>query len=312
MAPWEQDYFVSTAVQAAEMGNQDAVTFLKWESNFIVGRFLNAANGFNPDDGIAYNLVVSDSSGAPLQTWAAIEQATEAAGLSNANTWAVSSGDYGQLAVQSLAGIITVTESTAAIQAYGWLLASAAPYVNAIAGTQFDIVPRLSDGQLLTANHVVISTDTTATVLQGSNNDQLIEAGSGNDTIYGGSGINILFAGSGNDVLYGGSNNDYLFAGSGADTLSGGAGNNFMQAGTGADMFDLSTSDVAVDIIADFKLGTDHLVVAGDGPSSAFVGSLLKTVVQDSSGNAVLHLSSSHSVTLLGIGESQVTTSIFG
>jgi Ca2+-binding RTX toxin-like protein len=312
IAPWEQDYFVSTAVEAAEQGNQDAVTFLKWESNFIVGRFLNADNGFAPQNGVAYNLTVSDASGAPLQTWAAIETASAAAGQTNDANWSQSQGDYAQLAEQSLAGIITVTESTAAIQAYGWLLASGAPELNAIAGTQFDIVPRLTDGQLLTANHVIISTDTSATTLTGTNDDQLIEAGSGNDTIYGGSGINILFAGSGNDVLIGGANADYLFAGSGADTLSAGAGNNFMQAGSGADIFDLSATDIATDIIADFKLGVDHLVIAGNGPSSAFVGNLLQTMTQDGSGNAVLHLSASHTVTLQGIGETSVTTSIFG
>ena len=201
IAPWEQDYFVSTTVQAAEQGNQDAVTFLDWEANFIVGRFLNASNGFNPQDGIAYNLTVGTASGASLATWSAIEQASHSNGQTNDSTWSQSQGDYGQLALQSLAGIITVTESPSAMQAYGWLLASGAPEINTIAGTQFDIVPRLSDGNLLTSNHVIISTDTIGTTLSGSNNDQLIHAGSGNDTINGGSGINLLFAGSVNDVL---------------------------------------------------------------------------------------------------------------
>jgi hypothetical protein len=311
IAPWEQDYFVSTAVQAAELGNQDAVTFLKWESNFIVGRFLNADNGFAPQNGVAYNLTVSSASGAPLQTWAAIETASAAAGQTNDSNWSQSQGDYAQLAEQSLAGIITVTESTAAIQAYGWLLASGAPFLNSIAGTQFDIVPRLADGQLLTANHVIISTDTSATTLTGTNNDQLIEAGSGNDTIHGGSGINILFAGSGNDMLFGGANADYLFAGSGADTLSAGAGSNFMQAGSGPDIFELSVSDAAIDIIADFKVGTGHLMIAGAGPSSTLVATILQTMTEDGSEDTILHLSASHAVTLQGISESQVTTAIF-
>jgi hypothetical protein len=311
IAPWEQDYFVSTAVEAAEMGNQDAVTFLKWESNFIVGRFLNAANGFYPQDGVAYNLTVVNASGTQLTTWASIEQATLAAGQSVTTSLGNANGDYAELAMQSLAGIITVTGSTAAMQAYGWLLASGLPYVNAIGGTQFDIVPRLPDGQLLTGNNVIISTDTTATTLQGSNNDQLIEAGSGNDTIYGGSGTNLLFAGSGNDLLVGGPNSDYLFAGSGADTLSGGAGSNFMQAGSGPDIFQLSASDAAIDIIAEFKVGKDHLAIAGAGPASALVTTILQTMTTDSAGDAVLHLSGSHTVTLQGIGQSQVTTAIF-
>ncbi len=56
LPPWQQDYFISTAVQAAEQGNADALTYLKWSTNFIAGRFLNAAAGFNPHNGAAYNL----------------------------------------------------------------------------------------------------------------------------------------------------------------------------------------------------------------------------------------------------------------
>ena len=37
MAPWQQDYFASVAIEAAQMGNADALTFLKWEANFLVG-----------------------------------------------------------------------------------------------------------------------------------------------------------------------------------------------------------------------------------------------------------------------------------
>jgi hypothetical protein len=311
VAPWEQDYFVSTAVQAAEMGNQDAVTFLNWEANFIAGRFLNAANGFLPNDGLAYNLVVGTPSGAPLQTWGAIEQATQAAGDSNGTTFS-DNNDYGAYALQSLAGIITVTQSTAAIQAYGWLLASGAPgTADRSADPSYDIVPRLSDGQLLTGNHVMISNDTTATTLTASNDDTLIYAGSGNDTLVGGSGINILFAGSGNDSLTGGANNDYLFAGSGADTLYGGAGSNYLQAGSGADIFRLALQDAASDIIAGFKPGVDHLQLLGGAGTPAFEASLIAGATSNA-GSAVLHLSAGHSVELQGIGLAQLNTSMFG
>jgi hypothetical protein len=139
IAPWEQDYFVSTAVQAAGMGYADAVTFLGWMENFIVGRFLQGANGFQPQNGIVYNLTVGSSTG-PLPTWAAIEAASEAAGQTNGTGWAQSDGDYGQLALQSLAGIISVTGSADARKAHAWLLASGAPQLHT--DPQFDIVPR--------------------------------------------------------------------------------------------------------------------------------------------------------------------------
>ncbi|MDB5376154.1 MAG: hypothetical protein JWR00_600, partial [Rubritepida sp.] len=72
MPPWQQDYFASTVIAAASRGNADALTFLNWESNFLVGRFTHAAEGFDMHDGAAYLVAISDqASGAALYTtWA--------------------------------------------------------------------------------------------------------------------------------------------------------------------------------------------------------------------------------------------------
>jgi hypothetical protein len=142
ISPWEQDYFVSTAFQAAQMGNANALTFLEWESNFIVGRFLQASNGFPPQDGCTYNLTVGNSVG-PLTTWAAVEAASTAAGQTNGSGWAQSNGDYCQLALESLSGILTVSTGTLHSQAqtaYNWLVSSGAPQL--YTDYQFRIVPR--------------------------------------------------------------------------------------------------------------------------------------------------------------------------
>ena len=139
MAPWQQDYFASVAIEAAQMGNADALTFLKWEANFLVGQFLNSSNGFNPHDGAAYNLIVGNGNGTTYQTWAQIEQATVAAGDSNGSGWA--DGNFAELAAQTLAGIITLTGSSAAKQAYDWLMSSGAPQINPFVDPQFDVVP---------------------------------------------------------------------------------------------------------------------------------------------------------------------------
>src|SRR6185437_4719191 len=58
MAPWQQDYFAQVVAMAAEQGNAQAKQVLHWESNYIVGRFLQASNGLDPHDGVAYNMVV--------------------------------------------------------------------------------------------------------------------------------------------------------------------------------------------------------------------------------------------------------------
>ncbi|MGH7071965.1 MAG: Hint domain-containing protein, partial [Acetobacteraceae bacterium] len=342
LPPWEQDYFASTVVQAAEMGNQDAVQVLQWESNFLVGRFLNAANGFDPNDGIAYNLVTLDPSiDAPYTTWAEIEQATQAAGLSNGSGWTQSNGDYGQLALQSLAGIITVLGDPQAIKAYGWLLGSGAPYISEADfqnDPTYNIVPRLSDGNSLSWSNIIISNDSTATTIQGSPTaDQLIdETGSGDVTVIGGSGINLLFAGSGNDLLIGGSNDDYIYAGSGSDTIYGGAGTNYLDAGTGSTTFLLDTQDQAQDTIADFQIGTDTIAVtdasgqlfptgaiqatlasaaqdtSGQSFSPADIQAVIASATQNASGDAVLQISGSDAVTLDGISISSLTPEMFG
>ncbi|SEP50536.1 Calx-beta domain-containing protein, partial [Rhodospirillales bacterium URHD0017] len=140
MAPWQQDYFASVAIEAAQMGNADALTFLNWEANFLVGRFLNSASGFNPHDGAAYNLTVANGNGVNYQTWAQIGQATVAAGNSNGSGWA--DGNFAELAAQTLAGIITLTGSAAATQAYNWLMSSGAPQITPyFVDPQFDVVP---------------------------------------------------------------------------------------------------------------------------------------------------------------------------
>ena len=107
MAPWQQDYFASTTIAAAEQGNQNAKTVLQWEANFLVGRFL-PHTGWNQDDGAAYNLqVYNTTTNSYYQTWGDIETASQAAGLTmNGTGWV--SGDYAELGLSTLAGIITV------------------------------------------------------------------------------------------------------------------------------------------------------------------------------------------------------------
>ncbi len=312
--PWEQDFLSIVVAQAAEQGNALAKQFMAWEDNFIVGRFLQAANGFLPADGIAYTLQFYDpKSGLDYQTWAQIEQVTASYGLSNgpnpnATGWAHSQGYYGQLALASLAGVITVFGSDTAqghqaIQAYGWLLASGAPFINMPTSGQYSIVPRLADGNLLTRNDLLIGTDaagaTNTLSLATQTQDQLITAGAGNDTLKGGTGINILFGGSGNDQLIGGPGNDLLYGGAGATTLYAAAGTNYLQAGTGPDTFILNPNDAATDTIQGFRIGIDQLAIVGGDPG--VIQTLVSTATADAAGNAVLHLSPTHDVTLTGV-----------
>ena len=321
MAPWQEDYFASTVVLAAQNNIAGARSLLEWMTNFFAGRFLNAAQGFSPYNAIDYNLplFVGNANTGAYQTWAALGAAAQASPYANNvnnNAWTKIGGDYGALAQATLAGDITVTQSPEAIQAYGWVFATlsqtswpASLYPN------LDIAPRLSDGNLLTANQVFIRNDTGTTpitVQEPTSSDQLIyELGSAPVTLIGGPGMNLLFGGSGPTTLIGGSNNDYLFGGAGATTFESGSGNDYMATGSGAATFVLATTDIGADIIAGFRIGTDHLEVIGEAPSSAAIVSLIAGATQDAGGDAILHLSAAHSVTLQGISTARLAPSLF-
>ena len=313
MAPWEQDFLATTVAQAAELGIPGAKQLLTLETNFLAGRFLNGANGFSPYDGSAYNLIVSNGSQV-FTTWAQVGAATTAAGLSNGGVWAANE-QYTHGAEAALADSFTVTGSTQALQAYGWVLGHsgvAGGLSTNQADPTFDIVPRLPDGNLLTSDHVLVSNDTIAGTLTAPKPDFLIdETGAAAMTLKSGGGVGILFAGSGATSLVGSSGQDYLFGGAGATTFQGGAGVNFMQAGSGAALFMLSPGDAAQDTITAFKPGADHLQVAGAAPGSAALASLIGGATMDASGNAVLHLGASHTVTLQAIGVAQLSSKLF-
>ncbi|MDD2877140.1 MAG: hypothetical protein PHT60_06055 [Acidiphilium sp.] len=339
MPPWQQDYLASTIIQGAEMGNKNALTFLKWETNFLVGRFFAANQGFSPKDGIAYNLQYynaadSNSQGpnsptAIYTSWAQIEQATEAAGGSNiagsgvGSGWGQSNGDYGALALQTLAGIITVgsanptvMDSTQyqAMQAFGWLLASGAPYVlpssTATTTAQFLIDPRLANGQLLSFGNVIISVDTTPTLLTPIDPTQntLLYAGAGTDTLVGGTGINLLFGGSGTDTIIGGPNGNDIFAGSGDETIIAGGGANFIQAsstdsltaGTGSDLFVINQQASGAVTISGFNPSLDRLDLV-DGSGAPLSISMIASIIggiQSVVGGLVLHVSTTELLTV--------------
>ncbi|MDD2862060.1 MAG: hypothetical protein PHI71_13460 [Acidiphilium sp.] len=253
-------------------------------------------------------------------------------------TWAHSEGDYGALALQTLAGVITVSTMNAAnaatmgvyqyqaMQAFGWLLASGAPYIspNSTASTtpQFLIDPRLANGQLLSFGNVTISTDTTPTVLSpvDSTENALIYAGSGADTLVGGKGINLLFGGSGSDVIFGGPNGNDIFAGSGNETIVAGGGANYIQAsstalltaGTGKDLFVIDTQASGTVTISGFNAALDRLdlVDASGGALSGLVSTVV-TGAQTVAGGVVLKVSPTETVTIETVNGATVSAAWF-
>jgi hypothetical protein len=147
LAPWQQDYFASTAAAAARRGSEDAKVVLAWMGNFLAGRFLAGAKGFNPRDGVAYTIAIAPEGGkpGPFRSWAECGAATRARGLSNQDGWSKSGGNYGQLGLQALAALRDVVGSEEARRAYDWLAEAGAPYTQLrdyFSDPLYNIVPR--------------------------------------------------------------------------------------------------------------------------------------------------------------------------
>ncbi|WP_310619619.1 calcium-binding protein [Flexibacterium corallicola] len=87
-----------------------------------------------------------------------------------------------------------------------------------------------------------------------------INAGSGDDLIYGGFGDDSISAGNGDDTIYGGDGDDWISAGRGSDTIYGGDGNDYIHVGerTGSDI-DTVYGGAGADTIITGGMQADYL-----------------------------------------------------
>jgi hypothetical protein len=127
ITPFQQDYFATTAAAAARRGSEDARAVLAWMANFLAGRFLAEAKGFPRNDGAAFTVTMAAGDGKPFRTWGEIAAAMRAANWSNGTGWARSEGEYGRLALQTLAILQDVLGHEGARRAYLSLLGSSPP-----------------------------------------------------------------------------------------------------------------------------------------------------------------------------------------
>jgi Ca2+-binding RTX toxin-like protein len=309
MAPWQQDYLATVFGEIAARGDAKAATILDWMDGFLAGRFLNAANGFDPLHGTAYNLSTIDpATGHSYTTWAQMYQATfgnaPATVLDDANL----TGGYAATAKAALASLISVSQSPDAIEAYGFLQSqNTAMIANYANNPTWNIAPKLANGQYLTNDEIHVHTGTNGTTLTAGSGDTMLIGNAGNDTIVGGSGIGLLFGMDGNDTITAGAGNSYLYGGNGNDRLVDGAGNNYLKGGAGADVFSFNTATTGRDTIDDFTKGADRIEIKGGGFTAA---NLVSQATADAHGNAVLHLGS-HDIVLQGVLLGNVTQDIF-
>ena len=110
-------------------------------------------------------------------------------------------------------------------------------------------------------------------LVSGQGGNDFISGGGGRDTLNGDAGADTLNGDAGRDTLNGGADNDLLFGGADADRLNGGTGNDQLTGGAdlddltggaGADLFIFDKpTGTSADRVRDFVSGIDDLAVRG-------------------------------------------------
>lgn len=97
----------------------------------------------------------------------------------------------------------------------------------------------------------------------GFSGDDILRGRRGDDDLFGDEGDDALHGGGGADALFGGDGDDMLRGGGGADKLEGGDGDDVLTGGGGADHFVFKAGESGDDIVTDFQIGEDKIVLEG-------------------------------------------------
>lgn len=169
-------------------------------------------------------------------------------------------------------------------------------------------------------------------VLPAQGTPNYVDAGAGDDTVYGGYGNDVLIGGLDNDTLYGNSGIDSLYGGAGDDKLYGENGNDFLQGGAGTNTIDggagtdtLSYADLSSgvtvtlnpdDVLAGSTTGgaTDTLYridnVVGSNFADAITGNAGANTIWGLAGNDTIDGKGGADVILAGDGDDTVIVSV--
>jgi subtilisin family serine protease len=144
----------------------------------------------------------------------------------------------------------------------------------------------------------------------GANGDVLIAAGSANDVLVAGGGSETLLGGTntGNLSLLGGSGSDIMVAGAGRTGFTVGTGNDTLTDGGIADMITVIKGHAGgLDVIDNFRVGTDQLILSGFSPAAA--ANVIAGQVSDGSGGSLLFLPDGTRIDLAGLAHA--TSAVF-
>jgi serralysin len=145
--------------------------------------------------------------------------------------------------------------------------------------------------------------------LIGEQGADALDGGPDNDLLYGGGESDTLNGGQGNDRLFGGGGNDLVSGDEGADRIVGEAGDDDLYGGTEDDTFYFRPGSGA-DRVHDFTPGgTEDAIEIGYSRVDTFAELLAATY--DTDEGCVIEINPTTSVTLIGVGRSQLTAADF-
>ncbi len=149
MSPWQNDFLLSTLVQAYNFGFTNVKPYLEWSKNWYVGRFMNADNGFNPRDGVNHNIPNNPRQPTGeykrLTSWRDMGAHGIAWDSNGFSGWTQSNGYFGQLGIMSMALLADTLGDENAKKAYAWLKTAQPSYTDAANMSKeptFNIVPK--------------------------------------------------------------------------------------------------------------------------------------------------------------------------
>ncbi len=187
-------------------------------------------------------------------------------------------------------------------------------------GDGWDVISGLDDDDILYGNAGLDTLDggDDDDILYGGKDDDLLRGGDGDDALFGGlnsdpayvlrdgvvvllDGRDTLSGGAGNDLIYGnqgddlidgGGDDDILYGGQGADRLTGGEGDDTLFGGQGGDVFVYRNVDDDRDVIQDFDVTADRILLA-NGVSIS--------ISYSTGDDTELRLSTGTRITLIGV-----------
>jgi Ca2+-binding RTX toxin-like protein len=126
--------------------------------------------------------------------------------------------------------------------------------------------------------------------------------GDGVDVAYGYGGNDYFYMGGGNDVMYGGDGVDVMLGEAGDDYFDGGSGVNYLFLGAGGVDTVMSQAGGGIDVVNDFDIASDVLLLSGTGFSSR---DDVAAATFDYGGYSIISIDANRAVWLIGVSAEQ-------